>query len=262
LSAATDEKYRRIRPRRREGSQPTQVAAGTGGPAARGAPNRSGSGAPFPELGIQLSRAAGDGGSGCGDASGPILCYRLEDVTRGVGGGVETRDRRIHYFSDTARLARRRAALAGLPASAVALHRFPDGESLVRLRWAGERESVVVRSLDDPNAKLVTSAPHPQAGAGRARFGAIDLDGAGGRTVTFSGDLGRPSHPLLRSPAPPPAADIIVVESTYGDRRHDDAGSMQLFEEALRRTAERGGVTVIPRSRSTAPRSSCSICAG
>jgi metallo-beta-lactamase family protein len=64
--------------------------------------------------------------------------------------------------------------------------------------------------------------------------------------VTFSGDLGRPSHPLLRSPAPPPAADIIVVESTYGDRRHDDAGSMQLFEEALRRTAERGGVTVIP----------------
>jgi metallo-beta-lactamase family protein len=76
----------------------------------------------------------------------------------------------------------------------------------------------------------------------------LDLDGSDTRvrTVTFSGDLGRPLHPLLCAPAPPAASDIIVIESTYGDRRHEDAASMQRFEEALRRTAARGGVTVIP----------------
>ena len=55
----------------------------------------------------------------------------------------------------------------------------------------------------------------------------VEVDGAVPRTVVFSGDLGRPHHPLLRPPAPPPAADVIVIESTYGDRRHDDAGSLQ-----------------------------------
>ena len=75
---------------------------------------------------------------------------------------------------------------------------------------------------------------------------AIELDGAAPRAVAFSGDLGRPSHPLLCPPVPPTAADIVIIESTYGDRCHDDAASMQRFEDALRRTAERGGATVIP----------------
>jgi metallo-beta-lactamase family protein len=68
----------------------------------------------------------------------------------------------------------------------------------------------------------------------------------GGRVVTFSGDLGRPSHPVLCPPAAAAAADVIVVESTYGDRRHEDAASMQAFAETLRRTAARGGAVVIP----------------
>ncbi|MDX2169200.1 MAG: MBL fold metallo-hydrolase [Deltaproteobacteria bacterium] len=74
----------------------------------------------------------------------------------------------------------------------------------------------------------------------------VELDGARPRSVTVSGDLGRPSHPLLCAPAPPPASDVLLVESTYGDRRHEDAASMQAFEDALRRTAARGGMTVIP----------------
>jgi metallo-beta-lactamase family protein len=75
---------------------------------------------------------------------------------------------------------------------------------------------------------------------------AVDADGDTPRRVVFSGDLGRPHHPLLRPPAPPPAADVMVVESTYGDRRHDDVASLRAFEDALLRTAERRGVTVIP----------------
>jgi metallo-beta-lactamase family protein len=67
----------------------------------------------------------------------------------------------------------------------------------------------------------------------------------GGRSVLFTGDLGRPSHPLLRPPAPPPAADVVVTESTYGNRRHPGPGT-EALAAALRRTLERGGVVLIP----------------
>ena len=42
-------------------------------------------------------------------------------------------------------------------------------------------------------------------------------------TIVFSGDLGRPDTPILRDPTPLTAADVVVVESTYGDREHPDA---------------------------------------
>jgi metallo-beta-lactamase family protein len=66
-----------------------------------------------------------------------------------------------------------------------------------------------------------------------------------GRTVVFSGDLGRRDHPLLLPPAPPPAADAVVVESTYGDRTHPPYTPHRLAER-IARTLERHGVVVIP----------------
>ncbi|MFN8645047.1 MAG: MBL fold metallo-hydrolase, partial [Candidatus Binatia bacterium] len=74
----------------------------------------------------------------------------------------------------------------------------------------------------------------------------LTLAGTPARTIAFSGDVGRPQHPILRAPAPPAAADVMVIESTYGDRRHEDEASMTAFASALRRTAERRGVAVIP----------------
>ncbi|NNE72121.1 MAG: MBL fold metallo-hydrolase, partial [Acidimicrobiales bacterium] len=50
-----------------------------------------------------------------------------------------------------------------------------------------------------------------------------------GRRVLFSGDLGRPHHPILTPPAPPDHADVVVMESTYGGRRHDDLGAIDEF---------------------------------
>jgi len=70
------------------------------------------------------------------------------------------------------------------------------------------------------------------------------LDVAGHR-VTFSGDLGRPDHPLLRPPPPPPASETIVVESTYGNRDHIE-GEIHLLAEVVTRTIERGGTVLIP----------------
>jgi metallo-beta-lactamase family protein len=75
---------------------------------------------------------------------------------------------------------------------------------------------------------------------------ALEIGGSSSRTVGFSGDLGRPQHPILQPPAAPPDADFLLVESTYGDRRHEDVESMRAFEDALARTAERGGMVVIP----------------
>jgi metallo-beta-lactamase family protein len=66
-----------------------------------------------------------------------------------------------------------------------------------------------------------------------------------GRTVVFSGDLGRRDHPLLLPPAPPPAADAVVVESTYGDRVHPPHTPHRLAER-IARTLDRDGVVVIP----------------
>ncbi|MEZ5142705.1 MAG: MBL fold metallo-hydrolase [Acidimicrobiales bacterium] len=68
----------------------------------------------------------------------------------------------------------------------------------------------------------------------------------GPRTVTCSGDLGRPAHPLLVPPTPLGRPDVVLVESTYGNRRHDDEGALERLAAAISRTAERGGKVVIP----------------
>jgi metallo-beta-lactamase family protein len=70
-----------------------------------------------------------------------------------------------------------------------------------------------------------------------------ELDGV---RVVFSGDLGRPNHPLLLPPEPIGEAEWIVVESTYGDRQHDEQESIQGLEEVITRTVARGGTVVIP----------------
>ena len=63
--------------------------------------------------------------------------------------------------------------------------------------------------------------------------------------IVFSGDLGRPNHPLLLPPAAPHDADTLVIESTYGNRMHKpDSGGA--FARTIQRTIRRGGSVVIP----------------
>ena len=72
------------------------------------------------------------------------------------------------------------------------------------------------------------------------------VDGPGIEPVVFSGDLGRDNHPLLRAPTPPGRAGTIVVESTYGDREHDESAALSRLQRALVETLGRGGVVVVP----------------
>ncbi len=68
----------------------------------------------------------------------------------------------------------------------------------------------------------------------------------GGPTVLFGGDLGRYSRPVLPDPSPPPPADVLLVESTYGDRIHevDDRGAR--LAAIIKDTVARGGKLIIP----------------
>jgi metallo-beta-lactamase family protein len=67
-----------------------------------------------------------------------------------------------------------------------------------------------------------------------------------GRRLVFSGDLGRPRDPVMRAPEAIRHADYLVVESTYGDRRHDPADPRIRLGEIISRTAARGGVVIVP----------------
>ncbi|MGW2717755.1 MBL fold metallo-hydrolase RNA specificity domain-containing protein [Streptomyces sp. NPDC001492] len=67
-----------------------------------------------------------------------------------------------------------------------------------------------------------------------------------GRTLAVSGDLGRPGHPLLRPAEPFSGADVLLMESTYGNRRHEEQAGRTHFADVLTRTLARGGTVVIP----------------
>ena len=68
----------------------------------------------------------------------------------------------------------------------------------------------------------------------------------GGRRILFSGDLGRDDDLLMNPPAHAPAADTVVLESTYGDREHPATDILAELAPALQRLARRGGVAVVP----------------
>lgn len=67
-----------------------------------------------------------------------------------------------------------------------------------------------------------------------------------GRRLHYSGDLGRSDDVIMAPPAPPPRCDWLVIESTYGDRRHPPISAEDELLAALREVVEAGGVAVIP----------------
>jgi len=68
----------------------------------------------------------------------------------------------------------------------------------------------------------------------------------GERTILFSGDLGRPGQPILKDPTRVAGADVLVLESTYGDRSHPSDDSKEELQKIVNQTARLGGVVVIP----------------
>lgn len=117
-------------------------------------------------------------------------------------------------------------------------------------------------SVEDASRVLPLLVTHPRgrdfavAPGVRARFrhaghilGAatvqLDLDGPPPCRVVFSGDLGRWQRPILHDPELVSEADVVLVESTYGDRVHPPDATADL-ERVIRDAAERRGVLIVP----------------
>jgi len=104
----------------------------------------------------------------------------------------------------------------------------------------------------------VTAVPYDQpfpVGAARVTFfdaghilgsAAVTVE-AGGRMLGFTGDQGRPGAPILRDPELLPAVDVLLMESTYGDRLHPPyAEGEQKLAQVVRDTVSGGGKVLIP----------------
>ncbi len=67
------------------------------------------------------------------------------------------------------------------------------------------------------------------------------------RVIVYTGDVGRYSRPILRDPVPPHKADVLICESTYGDRLHEKAEDVKTrLMEVVQETYKRGGKLLIP----------------
>lgn len=76
-----------------------------------------------------------------------------------------------------------------------------------------------------------------------ATFLELEVDG---KRIVFSGDIGRKDDPLLHDPHRPERADVLLLESTYGNRHHPEIDLLDELERVTRETFEKGGTLIIP----------------
>lgn len=75
---------------------------------------------------------------------------------------------------------------------------------------------------------------------------AIVVVSAGDKKIAFSGDIGRQVDPIFRQPTSVPEVDYLVVESTYGNRKHGPSDPEAELEKVINDTVKRHGVVIIP----------------
>lgn len=166
-------------------------------------------------------------------------------VRDGFAGAIHctrgTRDLLAILLADAARLAEEQASHAN------------------RHGWSRHKPALPLFTADDVERAMKSVVTHPydrpfdvlpRVGALFRRAGhilgsaTVELDVEGTRLV-HSGDLGRPDQPILRDPDRVPRADVLVLESTYGDRVHAKDPEEELAR-AVRETVERRGALLIP----------------
>lgn len=143
---------------------------------------------------------------------------------------------------DSARLQEEEARFANKRRSskhhpALPLYTSEDAEEALRL----------LRVHDGPDRFEVAPGVGGRfTGAGHILGAASAWLSDGRRSALFSGDLGRSDDWVMRPPEAPPSADHIVVESTYGNRRHPDEDPTEVLAEVVRTTTRRGGIVLVP----------------
>ena len=135
-----------------------------------------------------------------------------------------------------------------------------DAEFANRHGYSKHKPALPLYTSDDAERSLKQldtisfDQQHPLPGGATALFrraghilgaASIQLDWSGIRIV-FSGDLGRYNDATMVDPAPVDDADYLVVESTYGNRSHNQSDPESALGEIIGRTVGRGGTVVIP----------------
>src|SRR6266849_1900758 len=125
------------------------------------------------------------------------------------------------------------------------------------------REPLYTTDDVDPVLKLLRPMPRTGAFEISPEFRVVSYDAGhilgsssleltiteGGKktVVVFSGDIGRYNQPILKDPVTPPSkADVLICESTYGDREHPEGDPAESLAQIVNRVAKRGGSIVIP----------------
>lgn len=132
-------------------------------------------------------------------------------------------------------------------------------------KWSRHAEPVALYGPDDVDPVLKLLKPIPRSGKfeispefqvssfdaghilGSSSLELVITENGKKIVVVFSGDIGRYSQPILKDPTTPPSkADVLLCESTYGDREHAVGDPAELLEQIVNRVARRGGSIVIP----------------
>src|SRR6266704_689262 len=121
-------------------------------------------------------------------------------------------------------------------APALPLYTPADAQAALGLVWPCDYDTAF--PVTDGVTALLRQAGHILGSA------TVELDLEGTRLV-FSGDLGRYDRPILPDPAPVPAADVLLLESTYGNRSHPP-GAEDDLARVVRAASQRGGVILVP----------------
>jgi metallo-beta-lactamase family protein len=98
----------------------------------------------------------------------------------------------------------------------------------------------------DDNIKVKFTNTGHMLGSGVANIQIIENGQI--KRIAYTGDIGRPADPILSSPQPFPQADILITESTYGDRLHQDVQSAEeeLLKVVVETCVSKGGKLIIP----------------
>lgn len=162
--------------------------------------------------------------------SGPVYC---SPATRDLSA-IMLPDA-AHLQEEEARYANKRGFSKHKPV--LPLFTVEDAERALRLLRPVEFD-VPFKLSARSTARLVPS--------GHILGAAMVMIETGSERILFSGDLGRPNDPVMRPPDLVEEADTLVLESTYGDRRHVEKNPEVELEAHLTNAIARGGVVVIP----------------
>ncbi len=172
-------------------------------------------------------------------------------VAQGFRGPIyctpATRDLMAIMLSDSARIQEEQAEVSRIVG-------LSDECSTGSLYSGHEVQLALDRCVAEPYDRPFTLAPGMTArfaDAGHLLGSAVTQVTIAGNgqehSVTYTGDLGRPALHFLRPPAPLPASDVVVSESTYGARTHQSVADLALrLKDVVARTVERGGKVLVP----------------